>query len=103
MTIRSVQEVLNLAKAEILDLRRRNQLLDAKIEVMDLFICRHQCVLRAQTTHRSLGESIDVAREIQVELNRLAAAEANVDPDGDGIIETGEAAFNSAPTKPPSS
>ncbi|MDH3595785.1 MAG: hypothetical protein OEM93_13150 [Rhodospirillales bacterium] len=77
MTTDKLRQVLERAKAEIFDLRKRNDILRARI-----------------------GEGLDVTHDIQIELDRLVEAD---DPDGDGIIETGEAAFNSAPTKPPSS
>lgn len=49
------------ARAEILSLRKANELLSAKVEMIDLFAC----VLNTQPASKRVGESIDVAFELE--------------------------------------
>ncbi len=62
-------ELLTNAVFEIRDLRRRNEILSAKVEMIDLFAC----VLHTQAAHRNEGASPDVAWALEKEINRLKA------------------------------
>ena len=66
-----VPALLREALAELRDLRRRNELLGAKVEVMDLFAC----VLFSQPANRGGGMSPDVAWKIEQALKRMAPAD----------------------------
>lgn len=63
--------ILNEARHEITSLRRRNEILSAKVEVMDLFAC----VLHTQPASREQGMSIDIAWQLEQEAARLTAME----------------------------
>ncbi len=52
----TVKNTLMLAREEIVGLRRRNEILQAKVDTMDLF----HLVLRTSPTHQSIGASEDV-------------------------------------------
>ena len=69
----SMKELLTGAMHEIRDLRRRNEILGAKVEVMDFFAL----VLHTQPAHRSEGASIDVAWQLQRKLDEIAKESAD--------------------------
>ena len=60
--------LLNEARHEILDLRRANEILRAKVEVMELFAC----VLHTQPARGSQGMAPDVAWALQKKIDELA-------------------------------
>lgn len=64
-------ELLHDAKHEINSLRRRNEILSAKVEVMDLLAC----FLHTQPATREQGMTIDVAYELERHANELAERE----------------------------
>jgi tellurite resistance-related uncharacterized protein len=66
-------ELLTSAMFEIRDLRRRNEILAAKVEMIDLFTC----VLHTQAAHRVEGASPDVAWALQKKIDELRSALAN--------------------------
>ncbi len=55
--------VLGAARHEIIALRRRNEILSAKVEVMDLFAC----VLHTMPSQRTQGMEVDVAWQLEKE------------------------------------
>lgn len=55
------------AKHEILNLRRENEILRAKVEVMELFAC----VLQTQPARNSQGGSPDVAWGLQKQIDAI--------------------------------
>jgi hypothetical protein len=63
-----VTVLLEEARHEIVSLRRANQVLGAKMEVVELF----GRIFEAQAPRRGYGESIDVAWKIEQELKRRA-------------------------------
>ena len=67
-----MKELLTEAKNEILVLRRVNELLSAKVEVMDLFAC----VLHTTAAHRGSGGGDDVAWKLQLMINDIEAKAA---------------------------
>lgn len=64
-----LKELLTNAMHEIRDLRRHNEILGAKVEMIDLFAC----VLHTQAASRSQGASPDVAWALQKKINELDA------------------------------
>jgi hypothetical protein len=52
---------------EIQSLRRRNEVLSAKVEMIDLFAC----VLHSKPAERTNGASVDIAWFLQKEVDRL--------------------------------
>ncbi len=64
-------QILNEAKHEITSLRRQNEILRAKVEVMDLFAC----VLHTQPASREQGMSVDIAWQLEKEAARLEEAD----------------------------
>ncbi|MGA2786971.1 MAG: hypothetical protein ABSF60_05540 [Verrucomicrobiota bacterium] len=60
-------QTLKDAQAEIRDLRRRNEILAAKVEVMDSFMC----VLHTSPAVRTQGAGIDVVYEMQKHIAKL--------------------------------
>lgn len=62
-----MKELLVKAREEIIALRRRNEILSAKVEVMDLFAC----VLHTQAAHRNDGMTIDIAWELGKEIDKI--------------------------------
>lgn len=69
-----MKDLLLSAKHEIEDLRRRNELLTAKVEVMDLF----GCLLHTSAARRLEGQSVDVAWQLQKKIDELDDSEAEV-------------------------
>ena len=67
------ENLLRKAIWEIQDLRRRNEVLSAKVEVMDLF----HLVLRTQPNYGSQGASIDVAWEMQKRVDEIVSAKSS--------------------------
>lgn len=59
------------AKHEILRLRRENEILSAKVEMIDLF----GCLLHTQPARREQGMSVDVAWQLQQEVDKIEAEE----------------------------
>jgi hypothetical protein len=66
-----LQILLRSAANEIRDLRRRNELLNAKVEMIDLFAC----VLQTQAASRSVGASPDVAWALDKKVDELQQEE----------------------------
>ncbi len=62
-----LKDLLSNAMHEIRDLRRRNEILNAKVEVMDLFAC----VLHTTPASRSQGAAPDVAWLLQKKIDEL--------------------------------
>ncbi len=62
-----MKHLLISAKSEIEQLRRQNEILNAKVEVMDLFAC----VLHTQPARHSIGQCEDVAWKLQQEIDKL--------------------------------
>lgn len=73
------RELLVRAAAEIRELRRRNEILSAKVEMIDLFAC----VLHTQPARQSVGMAEDVAWAIDREVARIDEAEATQKPVGE--------------------
>jgi hypothetical protein len=63
-----LEGLLNEARAEILTLRRSNEILRAKVEMIDLFAC----VLHTEPARRSEGMAPDVAWALQKKIDELA-------------------------------
>ncbi len=61
------KDTLITAKAEIESLRRRNEILQAKVEVMNLFVC----VLHTSPAIHNPPMGIDVAWELGREIARM--------------------------------
>jgi len=72
-----IAAVMNEARHEIIRLRRANELLQAKVDVMDLFAC----VLHTTPAYQGQGMSIDIAWQLQQEIERLEKQEP-VSPEG---------------------
>ena len=64
-------QTLKDAQDEIRELRRRNEILAAKVEVMDSFMC----VLHTAPAVKTQGAGIDVAYELQKHIYELEKAE----------------------------
>lgn len=60
------------AREEIVSLRRRNEILSAKVETMELLAG----FLHAQVTSRAVGMAEDVAWKLQKEIDKLNAKDA---------------------------
>lgn len=60
-------QILIEAKHEITTLRRQNEILRAKVEVMDLFAC----VLHTQPATREQAMCVDIVYELEKESKRL--------------------------------
>lgn len=67
-----IKNVLLQAQSEILTLRRRNEVLQAKVDTMDLFAL----VLRTQPAYQSVGMGEDVAWLIEKEVEEINRREA---------------------------
>lgn len=67
-----LQSLLVQAREEILSLRRRNELLEAKVEMIDLFAC----VLHSQPARQSQGAGLDLAWALQKKIDELNAPTA---------------------------
>ena len=67
----SLNDLLAKARDEIRSLRRANEVLSAKVEVMDLFAC----VLHTTPATRGHGEGEDVAWALQTKIDELAEEE----------------------------
>jgi hypothetical protein len=66
------QETKNLlikAKSEIVSLRRQNEILSAKVGVMELF----ECVIFTRPSQPTRVEAVDVVWEIEKELTTIDA------------------------------
>lgn len=66
-----MKDLLQSAMHEIAGLRRQNEILQAKVEVMDLFAC----VLHTTAASRTQGMSVDVAWQLQKAIDEIDAAE----------------------------
>lgn len=66
-----LERALQMAVDEIAQLRRRNEVLAAKVEMIDLFAC----VLHTSVAARSSGASEDVAWLLRREIDRLKLPE----------------------------
>jgi hypothetical protein len=77
------------AMHEIRALRRQNEILSAKVEMIDLFAC----VLHTEPARRSQGAAPDVARALEKEAARLETEEQapaqQSDTAGSGAIHGG--------------
>lgn len=62
-----MKDLLISARAEILELRRQNEILAAKVETMELFAT----VFRTQPNYNSQGMSVDVAWQLSKEIQTL--------------------------------
>ena len=62
-----ITELLKDAQAEIIRLRRRNEILEAKVEVMDSFMC----VLHTSPAQHNQTASVDVAWQLGQAAERL--------------------------------
>jgi hypothetical protein len=62
-----MKDLLISARHEILQLRRQNEILAAMVETMELFAT----VLRTQPNYGSQGMSIDVAWQLEKEIQAL--------------------------------
>lgn len=62
-----MKELLSKAKDEIVGLRRRNEILQAKVDVMDLFAL----VLHTSPARRTEGYGEDVVWMLQQKINEL--------------------------------
>ena len=71
-----IKNVLLRAQSEILTLRHRNEVLQAKVDTMDLFAL----VLRTQPAYQSVGMGEDVAWLIEKEVAEINHREAVPDP-----------------------
>lgn len=71
-----MKHLLEDAMREIVSLRRDNELMRAKLEVMDLFAC----VLHTKPAMRTEGASLDVAWALQKAIDGLDAKGAAVSP-----------------------
>ena len=60
-------QTLKDAQDEIRELRRRNEILSAKVEVMDSIMC----VLHTKPAERLQGAGIDVVYEMQKHISKL--------------------------------
>ena len=70
----NMKHVLQNAEAEIIGLRRRNEILEAKVEMIDLF----ELLLHTTPAAKRIGEGEDVASDLRVLLsNRDFDAEGN--------------------------
>lgn len=67
------KQLLQRAREEILNLRRRNEVLEAKVDAMEMFAM----VLRTEIRYPSHGAAIDVAWELQ---KRIEDFEAKKEP-----------------------
>lgn len=65
-----LEELLRNAAHEIRDLRRRNEVLSAKVEMIDLFAC----VLHTQAALRPQGMSPDIAWALEKKAIEIAEA-----------------------------
>lgn len=65
-----MKDTLQAARAEILGLRRRNQLLEAKMEVVEAF----SAALGLRSA-RGIGDSVDVVMRIEQAVAELEAAQ----------------------------
>jgi len=68
--IKELSQLLGDAEREIRDLRRRNEILAAKVEVMDSFMC----VLHTSPAQHSQPASIDVAWQLQRKIAEMEEA-----------------------------
>ncbi len=64
-----LKHLLQNAREEILSLRRENEILRAKVEMIDLFAC----ILHTTPAHRSQGAAPDVAWALQKEIDNIEA------------------------------
>jgi hypothetical protein len=62
-----IKNLLLQAQHEIIDLRRRNEVLQAKVDTMDLFAL----VLNTSPAHGSVGMAEDVAWALQREIDNI--------------------------------
>jgi hypothetical protein len=67
-----MKQLLIDAKSEILALRRKNEILQAKVEVMDLF----SLVLHTRPAYSEHGAVVDVAWQLQKEIQEIETQEA---------------------------
>lgn len=61
--------LLGFAKHEIIELRRRNEILSAKVEMIDLFAC----VLHTKAAEQRVGAAEDVAWALEREMSNIRA------------------------------
>lgn len=68
-----MKNLLRDAAREIRDLRRRNEILSAKVETMELFAC----VLHTQPAHRPEGATVDIAWKLESAAEELEPPKEN--------------------------
>ena len=61
-------ELLNKARDEILVLRHQNEILRAKVEVMELFAC---VLHTAPAVRRDEGQALDVVWQLQTQIDLI--------------------------------
>ena len=66
-----MKNLLNEARHEILKLRRQNEILRAKVEMIDLFAV----VLHTKPAYPDQCSAVDVAWQLQTEIDKLNEAE----------------------------
>ena len=71
-----MKQLLLEAKEEILSLHRRNELLSAKVETMELLAG----FLHAQVPSRNVGMSEDVAWKLMLEIQKIENTEKEKQP-----------------------
>lgn len=76
-----MKELLEEATREILALRRQNEILNAKVEMIDLFAC----VLFTKPQQQSVGGAPDVAWALQQKINELTKRDPTEAFDGGRI------------------
>ena len=67
MQLEEQKQLLNEARAEIQGLRRSNEILTAKVEVMDAFMC----VLHTRPAEQTRGATPDVAWELTKRITEI--------------------------------
>ena len=73
-----MKHLLQEAREEILCLRRSNEILSAKVEMIDLFAC----VLHTSPAHHSVGEGEDIAWKLQERINEISKRDKTEAVDG---------------------
>lgn len=77
------KNTLKIARDEIISLRRSNELLSARVEMIDLFAC----VLHTKPAEFQRAASPDVAWELSKAITRLEEQEAKDDLNRPDVVE----------------
>lgn len=75
-----MKDLLIQAASEIRQLRRANEILAAKVEMIDLFAC----VLHTRPATHSVGAAVDVAWLLDKEIAEFERVENNLKTPGEG-------------------